>query len=200
MTETEQLQLEQIADTGHDIIPLLRLRYSPRVFEERKIPEEELKQLFEAARWAASSNNIQPWRFIYAEKGTEAFDRMVNCLSDFNQKWAVNAPILLFTIYKEETDDGKENFHALHDLGLAMGNMTIQAQHMGIALHHMAGVDWQKAEEEFNVPKGYHLNSAVALGYYGGVVEKLPEELEEQETAPRKRMEQDEFVYKNSWQ
>ena len=198
--ELEQVRLGNIADTDYEIFALLKQRYSPRTFRDEKIKKSQLNQLFEAARWSASSNNLQPWRFIYAEKGSEAFDKIVNCLSDFNKKWAPEAPLLMLAIYKEKTDDGKENFHALHDLGLCLGNMSVQAQYLDIALHHMAGVDWKKAQKEFNVPDGYHISSAIAVGYYGGELDKLPKKLQESELADRQRIPQEDFAFKEVWE
>lgn len=198
--ELEQIRLGKIADTDHEIFALLKQRYSPRTFREEKIKKGQLNQLFEAARWSASSNNLQPWRFIYAEKGSEAFEKIVDCLSDFNKKWAPEAPLLMLAIYKETTDEGKENFHALHDLGLCLGSMSVQAQYLDIALHHMAGVDWKKAEREFNVPDGYHVSSAIAVGYYGGQLDKLPKKLQESEQADRQRIPQEDFVFKEVWE
>ncbi|MCX7550075.1 nitroreductase family protein [Xanthomarina sp. F2636L] len=199
MNLAEQIRLENIADTDYEIFALLKQRYSPRTFKKEAIKERHLKQLFEAVRWSASSNNLQPWRFIYAEKGTKAFKNIYNCLSDFNKSWTKNAPVLMFSVYKEKTKDGKENFHALHDLGLSLGSMTVQAQYLGIAVHHMAGVDWEKAQKEFNVPEGYHISTAIAIGYYGGDLEDLPEELQKQETAKRMRISQQEFAFKDEW-
>ena len=198
-TEEDQIRLGNIADNDYEIYALLKQRYSPRIFKDEKIDPEQLKQLFEAARWSASSFNRQPWRFIYAEKDSKAYDKIVDCLSDFNKSWAVNAPLLMLSIYKENTDDGKENFHALHDLGLCLGNMTVQAQYMDIALHHMAGVDWKAAQKAFNVPKGYHVSSAIAVGYYGGDLENLSNDLKENETAKRTRIPQKDFAYKGEW-
>lgn len=91
-TEIDKVKLEKIADCDHEVFALIKQRYSPRVFARETITDTELNQLFEAARWAASSNNMQPWRFIYTKKGSEHFQKMVECLSEFNQKWAKNAP------------------------------------------------------------------------------------------------------------
>lgn len=187
------------AHTDYPILDILKERYSPRVFADRTIDERTFHALMEAVRWAASSSNEQPWRFIYAFKGSTAYQKIFNLLSDFNKKWAKNAPLLILTAYKEKFDNGKENFHALHDLGLSLGNMTAQAQSMGIALHHMAGVDWRKAQEVFNVPEGYHITTAIAVGYYGGDPNQLPEDLAKRETAPRKRMPQQDFLFEGSW-
>lgn len=199
MTTIEQLQLDNIAKSDYQIYPLLKQRYSPRIFSERELSENDVHRLFEAVRWSASSFNRQPWRFIYAHKGTEAYERIMDCLSDFNKKWAGNAPFLMLAGYKKNTEEGQENFHALHDLGLSLGNMTVQAEYMGIALHHMAGVDWQKAHEDFNVPQGYHIATAIAAGFYGGDLADLPEELREQEESERTRNPQSEFAFEGAW-
>lgn len=199
MTEEEQVRLHNIADTDHEIFALLKQRWSPRAFRKEHISDENLEKIFEAARWSASSNNEQPWRFIYANKGSEAYNKIIDCLSEFNKQWASNAPTLLLTAYKEKDKNDNENFHALQDLGLSLGNMTVQAQYLGIALHQMAGVDWKKAETVFNVPKGYHISSAVALGYYGGAMESLSPELQEEETKDRIRMPQKNFAFNNTW-
>jgi len=199
MNEKRQLALDKIADNDYEIYALLKQRYSPRIFADTEVSDTDLNRLFEAVRWSASSSNLQPWRFLYARKGTDSFDRMVDCLSDSNKAWASKAPVLLFAAYKEKMDNGKENFHALHDLGLSLGSMTVQAQYMSIALHHMAGVDWKKAQKEFDIPEGYHVSTAIALGYYGGVLDELSEELQKKETAKRERIPQSEFAFKDEW-
>lgn len=199
MTKQEQIKLDKIAKNDHEIYALIKQRYSPRIFADVEVTQNDMNRLFEAVRWSASSNNWQPWRFIYAYKGAAEYTRIADCLSDFNQSWATNAPVLILTAYKEQNPDGKENFHALHDLGLGLGNMAIQAEYMGIALHHMAGVDWKKAQETFNVPQGFHITTAIAVGYYGGNLKDLSENLQEQETAARKRIAQEEFAFKDSW-
>lgn len=199
MTAPEQVQLQNIADCDHEIFALLKQRYSPRTFKDLALKEVHIKQLFEAARWSASCFNWQPWRFIYAHKNTEAYDKIVSCLSDFNKAWATNAPLLILTAYKEKTDEGKDNFHALHDLGLSLGGMTTQAQYLGIAIHHMAGLDWKKAQEIFEVPKGFHVTTCMAIGYYGGDMEKLSTELQLQELKERERMPQHQFAFKEKW-
>lgn len=199
MTEQEQIALKKIAKTDHEIYALVKQRYSPRIFSKKELSEKDMNQLFEAARWSASSNNWQPWRFIYAHKGSDTYKKITDCLADFNQSWATNAPVLMLSAYKENNPDGKENFHALHDLGLCLGNMASQAQYMGIGLHHMAGVDWKKAQEIFDVPKGYHITTAIAIGYFGGKLDDLSEDLQKQENAARKRMPQEEFAFKDGW-
>lgn len=199
MTTVEQLQLDNIAKNDHQIYPLLKQRYSPRIFSKQELTDKDINRLFEAIRWSASCYNWQPWRFIYAHKGSEGYDKIMDCLSEFNQKWAVNAPFLMLAAYKEKTPEGKENFHALHDLGLSLGNLTVQAEYMGLGLHHMAGVDWKKAQKVFNVPEGFHISTAIAVGYYGGDLNDLPNDLQEQEKAERTRKPQEEFAFEGSW-
>ncbi|WP_158975313.1 nitroreductase family protein [Cellulophaga sp. L1A9] len=199
MTSPEQIQLENIAESDYEIFALLKQRYSPRTFKDVRIKKQHLNQLFEAARWSPSSNNIQPWRFIYAEKNSEAYEKIISCLSDFNKEWAVNAPLLMLTAYHEKTNDHQDNFHALHDLGFAVGNMTTQAQYMGIALHQMAGLDWKKIEKIFNIPEDYHISTAIALGYYGGELNKLSPELQKAELQERQRIDQSQFAFMDEW-
>lgn len=198
-SEIDQVKLEKIADCEHEIFALLKQRYSPRTFAEEPLKDHELQQLFEAARWTASSYNWQPWRFIYAKKDSDSYNKIMDCLSDFNKKWAGNAPLLMLTAYKKENPDGNENFHALHDLGQAVANMAIQGQYMGIGLHQMAGVDWKKAHDIFHISEDYHVTTAVAIGYYGGDVDRLPQDLKDPETAPRERIPQKEFAFEGEW-
>jgi len=200
MKSSNQIQLENIAETDFEIFALLKQRYSPRVFKNELINNRHLGQLFEAVRWSASSNNLQPWRFIYAVQGTKAYQKIIDCLSDFNKTWASNAPLLMLAAYKETNNDGNENFHALHDLGLSLGNMTLQAQYLGIGMHHMAGVNWLEAHKQFNVPSGYHVATAIALGYYGGELDALPEDLQKQELDKRRRKPQESFAFNGMWE
>jgi len=105
----------------------------------------------------------------------------------------------MLTAYKKETEKGKENFHALHDLGMGLGAMTVQAQYMGIAMHHMAGLDHKEAQQIFNIPEEFHIVTAIALGYYGGELDDLPEKLQKKEISERQRMPQNQFAFKNRW-
>lgn len=191
--------MEKKANTDHEINSLIAERWSPRMFADKAVEKEAMEKLFEAARWAASSSNGQPWRFMYAHKGSAAYDEIFDHLSDYNKQWCENAPVLMLTAYKKTFDGGKENFHASHDLGLAIGNLSLQAQSMGIAVHSMAGVNWKKAHKTYNVSDDYHITTAVAIGYYGGDVSKLSEDFQKSEKADRKRMKQTEFVAENKW-
>lgn len=187
------------AQSDYTIHPLIKERWSPRVFKEDLIDEKTLMSLFESARWAPSSNNYQPWRFMYAHRGSDGYDKIFDVLSDFNQKWVTDAPLLILTAIKEKFDSGKENYHALHDLGLAVSQFSIQAQDFGVGVHQMAGVDWKKAHQVFGVPDGYHIATALAVGYYGGDIRKLPEDLQKSETAKRTRKPLEEIISEESW-
>src|SRR5690606_34307522 len=128
------------------ILPALAQRYSPYAFEPNAIEKPKLLACLEAARWAASSYNEQPWRLILAVRDdSAAFDKAVACLMDANQVWAKNAGALLLTVVSRTfARNGTPNRVAEHDLGLAIGNLTVQAQSLGLAVHQMAGVNLQK--------------------------------------------------------
>lgn len=181
---------------NHDILTEIKERWSPRVFSNEPIPEPEFKRILEAGRWAPSSYNTQPWRIIYGFKGTEEYDRILNCLVPFNQGWAKHAAVLLLGCYKTTNEKGQKFSHAFHDLGLFMANATLQAQHSGIAVHQMAGVNAEEAKKEFNIPQDIEIGTAVALGYYGGNPDDLPQDLRKQELQQtRNRMKIEEFSF-----
>ena len=196
------LDINKNTPIDYPILDSIKNRWSPRVFATTPIKEEEVKILFEAGRWAPSCANIQPWRIIWGIKGTEMYDRIFNCLDDFNQSWAGNSQLLWINAFKKTMDDDKkENFHALHDLGLFMGNVIQQANSMGIAVHQMAGVKFKKAQEEFNFSDDYHIATAVAFGHFGGDADILPDDLKKQELKEiRIRKEQEEFAFNGNFQ
>jgi len=142
-------------------------RFSPRKFLNKNVKKDDLMVLFEAARWAASSYNEQPWFFIYGTKeNPDVYDKLFSCLNKFNKSWANEAPVLMLTGVKTFFDETKkQNDHALHDLGLAMGNFTYQASKFNIMIHHMAGFDQSLAKELFNIQDGCEPVTMVAIGY-----------------------------------
>lgn len=181
--------------TDHPIHELLKDRWSPRMFSDKAISATELQSLFEAGRWAPSSNNLQPWNIVWGIKGSDAHDRIFDVLVEFNQSWAKHAPVLLLGVVNKKTPDGKDNFHALHDLGQFMANLSTQAHSMGIAAHQMAGLDFERARVAFKFPENYHVVTATALGYYGGDASALPKHLADMENNPRQRKSQIEFTF-----
>lgn len=186
----------------HPILESIKIRWSPRVFANKPICEEDAKKILEAGRWAPSASNIQPWRVIWGLKGSSTYDRIFNCLDEFNQSWAGNSQMLWLNAFKKTMEKNeKENFHAHHDLGLFMGNVIHQANSMDIALHQMAGVDFKKAHKEFHFSDDYHVTTAVAFGYFGGNPDDLPEDLMRQELNEiRERKSQEEFAFNGNFQ
>lgn len=179
----------------YPVHPLILNRWSPRAFRTERISDDQLNTLFEAARWAPSSMNEQPWRFIYAYKGEKEFELILESLMEGNRVWAKNAPVLMITVIKEKfSKNDKPNKSAAHDLGLAVGNLSIQATELGIGLHQMAGFSAEKAKQLLDIPEGYSAFTAIALGFYGSP-EQLTGTLKERELATRKRKEISEFTF-----
>jgi nitroreductase len=192
--------MEKPAPTDYPIEELIRRRWSPRAFSDRAVGPEKLKSLFEAARWAPSSFNEQPWSFILTTKDQpEAHAQMVNCLMEKNQQWAQRAPVLMASVAKLNFEkNGKPNRHALHDVGLAMGTMLVEATALGLVVHQMAGFSVEKLREAFGVPEGFEPVAVVAIGYAADP-EVLPEAFREQEVGPRSRKPISEFVFEGAW-
>jgi nitroreductase len=142
-------------------------RWSPRSFSKKPISENDLKKLFEAARWAPSSSNDQPWAFIVARQGDGHYDRLFEALVSGNQKWAYTAPVLVATLARKNLTKGEgKNTHAWHDLGLAMGNLSLQATTMGIQVHQMGGIIPAKLIENFEVDEDtWDVVTMFVLGY-----------------------------------
>lgn len=189
----------KITPTDHDIIDLIKNRWSPRTFSDQPVSQRELQMLFEAGRWAPSSNNLQPWNIVWGIKGSKIYDRIMDVLVEFNQKWAKNAPVLLLGVVDTKTPKGDDNYHAPHDLGQFSANMAIQAQSMGIAFHQMAGLDYERAKREFKFPETFHVATAIALGYYGGALNDVPDFLQDAETGERSRKKQNDFVFNGDY-
>jgi nitroreductase len=156
-------------DFSYPIDEILQKRWSPRAFDEKMLTKEQVYTLFEAARWAASCNNEQPWRFIWSRKdGSEKYNKLFDCLTDRNREWGVTAPLLVMTlVHKSFISSGKPNKWAWHDLGLALGNLTTQATIMGLYIHNMAGFSVDKAREYFHLPEDIAPVTMVAVGYLG---------------------------------
>jgi nitroreductase len=181
----------------HDLIGH---RWSPRAFDSRPVEPEKLRILFEAARWAASSYNAQPWSFIVATKDDpENFKRVLDCFVEFNQSWAKNAPVIALSVATlKMPHDGSQNRHAFHDVGQAAANLALQATALGLQIHQMAGVLPDKARQIFAIPEGYEAVAGMAIGYPGDAT-ALPDHLRERELAPRDRKPASSFVFTGSW-
>jgi nitroreductase len=169
-------------------------------FADRAVEPEKLCSLLEAARWAASSFNEQPWYFLVARREqADEFERMLLCLSERNQAWARNAGVLMLTVTRTDfTRTGRPNRCALHDLGQAAASLAVQATALGLRVHQMAGVDLGKARATYGIPPGFEPQTAIAIGY-PGPLDALPESFRDAERAPRRRKPQEEFVYAGAW-
>lgn len=192
--------MEKPADTQYPIHDLLRRRWSPRAFDDRPIEPEKLLSLCEAARWAPSSNNEQPWRFIVANKDHETeWNRLLACLVEGNRKWAYRAPVLILSVASLNfEDDSTPNRHAFHDTGMAVENLVLQATALGLSVHQMAGFDVEKARADLKIPSGYEPVAMIAVGYPGDLA-SLPDRLRERELQPRSRRPISEWTFSGQW-
>ena len=179
-----------------DVIEPVKKRWSPRAFSSKPVEEAKLLSVLEAARWAASSFNEQPWRFIIAtQENPEAFERLLSAIKEKNQTWAKLAPVLMLVLAKKTfSNSGGANKHALHDAGQAVATLALQAAALELYIHQMAGILPDKAREIFEVPDDIEVVSALALGYLGDV-EQLPEDLQAKEQRERSRKPLAEFVF-----
>jgi nitroreductase len=175
---------------NYDIMPEIKQRWSPRAFSGEKIPREEILALLEAARYAPSCFNEQPWRFIIADD-EPALSKLRGVLTPTNQLWANNAPVLLLILAKKKFSlDGRANYWHMFDTGTAWGYLTLEAQRRGLITHAMGGFSKDGARAAFNIPDEYDIITVAAVGRYGNI-ENLSEDLREREQpADRKDIEE----------
>lgn len=193
--------MSKIAVTDHPILKALSDRWSPYAFSDRPVADEDLQSLFEAARWAASAFNEQPWRYIVARKSDgEAFDQVLSCLVEANQAWAQAAQVLVLTVVSENYErNGKANGTAEHDVGLAAGNLSAEATARGLHIHQMGGILPDRARETFGIPEGFRALTATAIGYAAEPA-SLPEDIRAKETSPRSRRPLTDLVFTGTWE
>src|SRR5436309_7691747 len=172
---------------NHPVLPVITERWSPYAFEPRPIEREKLLSCLEAARWAPSSYNEQPWTFILAERTSAAeFDRMLQCLVEGNRVWAKNVGVLMLTIVaKLFVKNGKPNRAAEHDIGLAAGNMVLQATALGLQGHQMIGIEPAKVRATYAVPENHEPLTAIALGYPAAVSQGTTDQVAQRDLARR---------------
>jgi nitroreductase len=174
-------------------------RWSPRSFADREVSPETLAKVFEAARWAASSGNAQPWRYLVGVRGSETHQNIFDSLVEFNQKWAGKAPVLILGYAQAHSNrGGKENRYALYDLGASTAYLVLEAAALGLTTHQMGGYDQEKARAAFEIPAEYVLGSVIALGYQDHPDALGDKELIEREVGPRQRKPLSEFVF-SAW-
>jgi nitroreductase len=185
-TSPEAVDKLKHAPEVHGVDDLIRRRWSPRTYADKEVPAAELKKLFEAARWAASSSN---------ERGDETYQKIFNALVEFNQSWAKSAPVLVLSVAKKIfTNNGKPNAYGMHDTGAASATLALQATADGLHTHSMAGFDREQARASFAIPSDYEIGAVTAIGYFGDPA-SLPEHLQKMEVSPRQRKPLEEFVF-----
>lgn len=173
----------------------IKARKSTVLFDPQPISEDELNTLFEAARWAPSSRNAQPWRFIYSRRGEDFYKTMYDCLIDSNRQWAGNAPILLATVAQTVSEyKQRPNKYAWHDTAMAYSNIVFQATTMGLSLHPMGGFDREKATKVLEIVPPFEIVAMAALGRKSESSD-FPENLIERENSERKRKPLSDLVF-----
>lgn len=158
-------------------------RWSPRAFDESEIPQEDIDVIFEAAGWAPSAYNVQPWTFLYARRGDANWDLFLSQLIEFNQSWAKDASVLVFVVsdkYMRSPEGNNDNHSHSFDAGSAWALAAIQAQALGYHTHGMTGIKFGEAEAALGIPADHRLEAAFVIGKAAGK-EKLPDFLQERE-------------------
>jgi nitroreductase len=170
-------------------------RWSARSFADREVSSADLHKVFEAARWAASAYNEQPWRFLVGVRNSLTYKKIFDSLIGFNQGWAGSAPVLILGAASTKfSHNGTDNAYALYDLGAAASYLTLQASALGLTTHQMAGFDHDAARQAFDIPATYALGSVIALGYQGEPAALNHEQLIAMEISPRERKPLNELV------
>ncbi|WP_235488901.1 nitroreductase family protein [Achromobacter sp. DMS1] len=169
-------------------------RWSPRAFSDRPVTEEQVLTVLEAARWAPSASNLQPWRFFYGLRGEPEFDTLLSLLVPFNEGWARNAGALIFITSVISFDGSRQNITHSFDTGSAFMSLSLQAHSMGLVAHGMAGIEFEKVPVVLRLPSDLKVEAAVAVGYQGDV-STLPEALQKREV-PSQRQPLTDMVFK----
>lgn len=192
--------MEKSSEQKYPIADLLSKRQSIRAYSTQVVEREKIRSLFEAARWAPSSMNEQPWYYVYAtQEQPEAYASLLACLAEANQVWASKAPVLMVSIAKNfYARHHKPSAHAWHDVGAANMSLCLQAVALGLQAHPMGGFDAAKVRETLALPEGYDPVIMLCVGYPGSN-EELPEPLRTREQAPRERWLQEEFAFEGTW-
>lgn len=192
--------MQKPAPTDVPIHELIRTRWSPRAFADKSVAPDVLCSVFEAARWAPSSNNEQPWAYLVATKeDPDNFAKMLGTLVEFNQNWAKHAPVLALSVaHLKSSRDGKPNHVAQHDVGSASAQLTFEANSRGLFVHQMAGFDGNKARQVFGIPEDWQPVAAMAIGY-PGEPGSLPQPLRDRELGPRTRKPLSELAMTGRW-
>ncbi len=195
MNDIESIKHPQL---DYNIHPLISARWSPRAYDIQPVEPEKLQRIFEAARWSASSSNLQPWYFLVGFKGDDVYSKIFETLVEFNRLWVVNAPVLVLAIAKTSNSKGEPNNYAAYDLGQAVATLSLQAKEEGIYTHQMGGFSVAEAALSLEIPSEYKVMVAITLGYRGEV-DKLHPNLLKLELSPRSRRPAAESVFTGSF-
>ena len=199
MSQTDDLDQMKVGTADVPVEKVLLERWSPRSFTDKTVSDEDLKSIFTAAAWAASSYNEQPWRFLVGRKGDETWQKIFDSLMAQNQAWASRAPVLYASVAKKSfTQNQMANAVAAHDVGAASANASLQATKLGLHTHGMGGFDRDKLRAALGIPEEFDMVACWALGYRGEP-EVLAEPYLKMEASPRQRKPLSEFVY-GSWE
>ena len=184
------------AATVDGVLPAIVERWSPRSFSGREVSTADLVRVFEAARWAPSSSNEQPWRFVVGLKGSQTHARLAGTLAGFNQAWAPNAPVLILGLARTTfSRNGNPNTYALYDLGAATAYLALQATALGLHTHQMGGYSHDAVRSALGIPDDYALGAMIALGFRGEPGALANDALQTRELAPRERKPLREMVF-----
>jgi nitroreductase len=185
----------KLAPAAEGVLPVVLNRWSPRSFSSREVSPADLRRVFEAARWAASAYNEQPWRYIVGTRNSLTYKKIFSSLIGFNQSWAGSASVLILGVTSTKySHNGTTNTYAVHDLGAASSYLTLQASALGLFTHQMAGFDQDVVRKAFGIPADYAFGSVIALGYQGEPDALGNEQLIALEIEPRERKALKDFV------
>jgi nitroreductase len=193
-----QTTVTKSASTSVPLHPLVAGRWSPRAYDPTEVSPEAAAALLEAARWAPSAMNHQPWRFFIGHRGDATYKALFDALVEGNQVWASNAPMLILAMAQTTHDDGSPRAIAPYELGLAVGALTIQAHAEGLFVHQMGGYDAEKARVELDIPDDFTPYVVLAVGRLGDA-EVLPDFLAERELADRERLPLKDIAFAGTW-
>jgi len=191
--------MDKPSNNNYPVNNLIMNRWSPRAFSNQLVEKEKIFSILEAARWAPSAFNEQPWRFIVGQNGDEAYNKIFGSLVEWNQQWAKSVPVLILNIAKKTfTHNGTQNVTFKYDLGQAVGQMILEVVNQGLVSHQMTGFDPDKAAAALNVPDDFQVVSVTAIGYQGEM-ENLPEQFAKIEVNKRERKDLDTIAFKDKF-